>query len=351
MEVAGWLGRLLAVDVAAGDAELIDQITELERVKAACAAAQAALTVAFVASRTAGLTATELKKEGTHRSIGAQIALARRDSPVRGNRHVGLAKALIREMPCTYQALRTGTISEWRATLLVRETACLSIEDRAAVDTELGGRLPSMGDRETAQAAALIAQRLDVASCVNRNRKAIGDRRVSIRPAPDTMAYLTALLPVAHAVAVYAALTRHADTNTGDTRTRGQLMADELVHRTTTPNTGTGTGGVTERAPAPVDAVALIRANSGKRTTKTTTARPPPRPPPARPADAATPQAPRARPTPAVQASRAAQPVAQPVPRLPGTSPPTRTRMTWTRTTPTSPGPCPPGSASTSNSS
>ena len=57
-------------------------------------------------------------------------------------------------------------------------------------------------------------------SCVERHRKAVGDRRVSIRPAPDTMTYLTALLPVAHGVAVYAALTRHADTAkaTGDAR-------------------------------------------------------------------------------------------------------------------------------------
>jgi 5-methylcytosine-specific restriction endonuclease McrA len=49
------------------------------------------------------------------------------------------------------------------------------------------------------------------------------------------MCYLTALLPVAEGVAVYAALTRHADTarSDGDTRTRGQLMSDALVERTT----------------------------------------------------------------------------------------------------------------------
>ena len=49
------------------------------------------------------------------------------------------------------------------------------------------------------------------------------------------MCYLTALLPVAEGVAVYAALTRHADTlrTAGDPRTRGQLMADTLVERTT----------------------------------------------------------------------------------------------------------------------
>ena len=53
------------------------------------------------------------------------------------------------------------------------------------------------------------------------------------------MTYLTALLPVAHGVAVYAALTRHADTTTGDPRSRGQLMADELVPRITQHPTAT----------------------------------------------------------------------------------------------------------------
>ena len=57
------------------------------------------------------------------------------------------------------------------------------------------------------------------------------------------MCYLTALLPVGQGVAMYAALTRHADTlrNDGDPRTRGQLMADTLVERTTgTPGGITG---------------------------------------------------------------------------------------------------------------
>jgi hypothetical protein len=201
--------------------------------------------------------------------------LARRESPVRGGRHVGLATALIREMPNAYTALRAGQISEWRATLLVRETACLSADDRRTVDRELAGRLAGLGDRETAQAAARIAQRLDPEQCVARHRKAVGDRRVSIRPAPDTMTYLTALLPVAHGVGVYAALTRSADTAkaTGDARSRGQLMADELVTRITNPNAQAGTATHT-RTPAghqtvgraPVDQAPADQAPAGQTT-------------------------------------------------------------------------------------
>ncbi len=59
---------------------------------------------------------------------------------------------------------------------------------------------------------------------------------MTLRPAPDAMTYLTALLPVAQGgVAVYAALTRKADSvrSGGDSRTGGQVMADTLVERIT----------------------------------------------------------------------------------------------------------------------
>ena len=54
---------------------------------------------------------------------------------------------------------------------------------------------------------------------------AVSDRRVSLRPAPETTARLTALLPVAQGVACYVALLREADTarSQGDQRGRGQV--------------------------------------------------------------------------------------------------------------------------------
>jgi hypothetical protein len=55
---------------------------------------------------------------------------------------------------------------------------------------------------------------------------------VTIRPAPDTMTYVTVLLPVAKGVGVYAALKRAADT-TFDDRSRGHVMADTAYERIT----------------------------------------------------------------------------------------------------------------------
>ena len=68
-----------------------------------------------------------------------------------------------------------------------------------------------------------------------RSAKAVEERRVTIRPAPDTMTVVSALLPAAQGVAAFAALTRDADTRraAGDGRTRGQVMADTLVERLT----------------------------------------------------------------------------------------------------------------------
>ncbi|MEV8150695.1 DUF222 domain-containing protein, partial [Arthrobacter sp. NPDC080073] len=159
----------------------------------------------------------------------------------------GLATALVTEMPHTLAALQTGQLNEWRATLLVKETACLSAEDRCAVDEELAadtGTFDGAGDKTIITAARAAAYRRDPRSVTRRAARAAEERHVSLRPAPDTMTYLTALLPVAQGVAVHAALSRHADTlrNAGEeTRSRGQIMADALVERTTgTPGGITG---------------------------------------------------------------------------------------------------------------
>ncbi|MGY2745796.1 DUF222 domain-containing protein [Arthrobacter sp. UYCu723] len=229
-----------------GGAGLIDQLRQLEDLKSAAAALQARITVAFAAAqrrtrRAQGVPAAELGA-----GVAAQIALARRESPARGGRLLGLAKALVTEMPHTLTALHTGQLNEWRATLLVKETACLSAADRCAVDGQLAadtGAFAGAGDREIIAAARTAAHRLDPRSVTQRASHAATERHVSLRPAPDTMCYLTALLPVAEGVAAYAALSRHADSlrAAGDPRGRGQLMADGLVERLTgTPGGITG---------------------------------------------------------------------------------------------------------------
>ena len=235
-QVGGWRAHLAELDGDVPDAVRIDLIRELEDLKASAAAAQTRLTSGFDVSQRTAQQEAGVPASRVGRGVAEQVALARRDSPHRGGQHLGVAKALVREMPHTLAALTWGRVSEWRATLLVRETAYLSREDRAVVDLELAGSdgieaLETMSDREVVAAAQRIAYRLDAHAVTERARRAEAQRRVTLRPAPDTMSYLTGLLPVAQGVACLAVLTRAADTAkaAGDERSRGQVMADTLV--------------------------------------------------------------------------------------------------------------------------
>ncbi len=234
-DVAGWMASLADHDGAdLTDAQRIDQLRLLESLKAAAAAAQARVTEAFDRSQRAAAPPLKPVSE-VARSIASQVALARRESPARGQRHLGVALALVRDLPETAAALTRGEISEWRATLVVRETATLTREHRRQVDRELAGRLDGMGDRRLGDLARSIGYRLDPGAALRRSRKAESDRRVSVRPAPDTMTHVTGLLPVAQGVAVYASLRHHAASLRagGDTRTIAQIMADTFYSRLT----------------------------------------------------------------------------------------------------------------------
>ena len=233
-----WAQGLLDMDRDVTDAQRIDQIRALEELKAAACAAQARISVDFERSQRAEQEAAGVKPAEASRGIGAQIALARRESPHQGNRLLGLAKALVDDMPHTLNALERGRLNEWRATILVKGTACLARTDRQGVDSAMcrdADAVARLGNRRLEAAVKTEAYRLDPHSIVERSSRAESERRVSLRPAPDTMTYLTALLPVAQGVAAYAALTRASDAAraAGDDRGRGQVMADTLVERLT----------------------------------------------------------------------------------------------------------------------
>ena len=185
--VAGWVAALARMGHGVGDAELINQLRVLEDLKSAAAAAQARAAVVFDASQRRAQTAAGVPAARLGQGIAAQVALARRESPARGDRLLGTAKALVAEMPHTLTALEHGKLNEWRATIMVRETACLRLEDRRAVDAELAadtGALDGVGDQGLAALARGAAYRLDPASALARARRAVSERRVSCRPGP-----------------------------------------------------------------------------------------------------------------------------------------------------------------------
>ena len=213
--VADMIRALADMRPAADSAGMIDQLRELEDWKSAAAALQARITVAFDVRQRRDQARAGVPAEELGAGIAAQIALARRESPARGSRLLGLAKALVTEMPHTLAGLETGQLNEWRATLLVRETACLSAADRSAVDEELAsdaGRFSGAGDRAVIAAVRAAAYRRDPRSVADRASHAAAERHVSLRPAPDTMCYLTAFLPVVRGGGRPCGPHKHADT-------------------------------------------------------------------------------------------------------------------------------------------
>jgi hypothetical protein len=228
----------VSLDASSGldDAGRIDLIRALEELVCTATAAQAAHAADLAESVGTDHDDLGIPPARRGQGVASQVALARRESPHRGQRHLGLARVVRSELPHTWAAWRAGRVTEWRATLIARETACLSLEHRLALDELLAAdhdAFERMSDREVVGRAQSEAARLDAEAVTARRRKAESERRVSIRPAPDSMVWLTTLLPVKEGVATYATLTREADRARaqGDPRTRGQVMADELVRR------------------------------------------------------------------------------------------------------------------------
>ncbi|WP_309647353.1 HNH endonuclease [Nocardioides sp.] len=234
---------LAALPRDVSDAERIGLITTLERLKNAASAAQAMAAVDVDHSQRAAQVEAQVPARRVGEGVAAQLGLARRESPFRGARWLSVARVLRTQMPHTQmphtlRLMASGALSEHRASILVKETDCLDETDRRHVDHALcgaGGNAASLSTRALEQAARRHALQLDTSAVVERAAKAEADRHVTIRPAPDTMTWVGALLPVKQGVGVYAALKRVADLAraAGDPRSRGQVMADTLFERVT----------------------------------------------------------------------------------------------------------------------
>lgn len=111
----------------------------------------------------------------------------------------------------------------------------MPLDDRATVDAALAARMGELSDVRLGKAAQALAYQADPLAWVTRGRRAAGDRRVSVRPAPDVMALVTGYVPAAQGVACFKALDEHARAvkAEGDDRTLDQIKADTFVQRLT----------------------------------------------------------------------------------------------------------------------
>ena len=111
--------------------------------------------------------------------------------------------------PVYARCWRPGRISEDTAATVVCETRHLVGELRRLVDKQLCAEgIDTLSARRAAALTKRLAYEADRAGYVARGRTARSDRRVGLRPAPDTMSVLSGLLPVEQGVACLAALRR-----------------------------------------------------------------------------------------------------------------------------------------------
>jgi uncharacterized protein DUF222/HNH endonuclease len=253
-EIDAFAQRLALDAVGLDDAQRIDRLAALESLRCASEAAQTETVADFVVSQRQAAAERGVPAARRDRGLAQQVALALRQSPRRGQQLVSLAMILRTELAHTRAAFRSGRIDGFKTTLIARETGCLSAEDRARVDEQLCSDpavVDGLSPRQLVGRLQHAAAVLDAAAVARRRRRAEADRHVSLRPAPDVMTWLGALLPVKAGVAVNATLRREARSAkaAGDPRSIGQLMADILVQRVVHPGlaasaTGTPAGTV-----------------------------------------------------------------------------------------------------------
>jgi 5-methylcytosine-specific restriction endonuclease McrA len=176
------------------------------------------------------LTGQRLADE-SRRVTGQDLSPAWRLSPHHARTRVSLARTTPGTLPQCLEQVRHGEASEDHLRVVLRETIVLEPDDQTRMDSDLAPLLPGQTVKQTQAAALKRATELDAATMVERAERAAQHTHVSVRPAPDCMTRLSALLPLKDGVAIDVALTRHAQKlkATGDQRSLGQIKAALLV--------------------------------------------------------------------------------------------------------------------------
>ncbi|WP_168197985.1 DUF222 domain-containing protein [Brachybacterium sp. SGAir0954] len=215
----------------------IDLIAALESAKASLSAVQARAEVAFRDAQLEEQSRLGVPRKDLGRGIADQLALARRVTPKQASDQLTFHRVLVESLPRTLRLLEGGRISDWGASQVARNVLLLDEEDRDRIDEALAPVLPSLTAGAAGRRALALAQSLDPEAAVRRRSLAVASRRVGLRPAPDGMSHLHALVPVEDGVAMIAALRSAAATAraTGESGSlpAGAVMADLLVERVT----------------------------------------------------------------------------------------------------------------------
>ena len=138
----------------ADDRARLDLVGALEDLKNAATGLQAALAVAVDDSVREQAAVRGVPVAGVATGWRTRSRWPGGSRPIVAN-STGSGQGAATELPHTWAALRAGRVSEWRATIVARETGCLSRADRREVDRRVARdaeALAAMGDRELGDA-------------------------------------------------------------------------------------------------------------------------------------------------------------------------------------------------------
>ncbi|MFC8731587.1 DUF222 domain-containing protein [Luteimicrobium sp. NPDC057192] len=225
-DLAARLARLEPSEV--GDDALVDAVVAWQRV-ASWAAAQQAVVIDELLAR--GGSSSRAAEAVVH-EFTAALVTSRHAAAALVGRAAGLAAS-----PQVADALADGRIDTARADVLVSYEA-VPVAVRLRVAPDLVGTAERPGPA-TGLTPAQLRDRLrraaiesDPNGATRRAEEAVARRHVWIDPAPDQMAWLTALLPAADAARLWARLdatSRDVVRAAGETRTLAQVRADTLT--------------------------------------------------------------------------------------------------------------------------
>lgn len=186
------------------------------------------------------------------RTVISEIATALRLPERTAESLMQHAQTLVEQLPATRLALAEGRITYRHATTLIDQAWSLPAEARGDFESAV---LPAAEVRtveQFRQRARIVRERMHPDSLEARRSDAIDARRVTLEPARDGMAWLTALLPAEQAYGIYSRLTEIARSleNDGDRDASGQrtlaqgradVLADLLLDGVI-PESGLGHG-------------------------------------------------------------------------------------------------------------
>ncbi len=220
-EVVAAIAELVGSNISNDDR--LDLIVAVERQIAWLTAVQHRL----VAQLRPSLIGVASDDDWVQEELGAALRLA----PTTAGARLGVARDLVRRLPATLAALGAGDVSPTQAGDIASATTHLDACHAVMVEERVLPRAAEQSAVQTRRALKRAVLAVDPSGEVEREARAVEQRRVILTPGADGMADLKAYLPAAGARALMTAIRGVADKSgaADDTRTLDQRQADALV--------------------------------------------------------------------------------------------------------------------------